>query len=100
MTETILFELRVTERGVEITESDEWLAYHAEQGRDVRSRGRDVRAHGRHMRFERRTPRLWEKFPTPETIHGWGNPFKHRLRHELDALQSIYDDLYSASAGG
>ncbi len=73
MTETILFELRVTERGIEVTESETWRAYHA------------ARAHGQPWPFRRR-------------VHRWQLPFRRNLRQRLDTLQTIYDDLYGSPA--
>ena len=70
MTDTILFELRVTERGIDVYESDEWRAYHG-------------------ARRPHRSPRRARQ---------WSAPLRDNLRQRLDALQTIYDDLYRSTA--
>jgi hypothetical protein len=66
--ERVLFEMRVTERGVEVTESEEWRAYHA-------------------------GPRCglfaWAAVGKP-----FRRPTAPELRRALDSLQDLYDDLY------
>lgn len=70
MTDTILFELRVTERGIDVYESDAWRAYHAAR-----------RPH-----------------TSPRRAHQEPVPLRDALRQRLDALQTIYDDLYRSTA--
>lgn len=71
--ETILFELRVTERGVEVYESEAWRAYH--------------RTH--------RTPRT-HKRPARGGQHRPTTPGE--VRRTLESLQRVYDELYRAPA--
>jgi hypothetical protein len=66
--EKVLFEMRITEHGVEVTESEEWRAYHHRS---------------RCGAFAWAAVRKQSQRPTaPE------------LRRALDSLQSLYDDLY------
>jgi hypothetical protein len=81
MSEKVLFEMRVTrdENGthVEIHASPEWRAYH-------RSRRRFA----------------WDGYEegTGDPAHAAHHPSAADLRHALDSLQGIYDDLYGANA--
>jgi hypothetical protein len=79
MSEKVLFEMRVTrdENGthIEIHASPEWRAYH---------------------RSRRRFAWGWARSGDPaRAAH---HPSAADLRHALDSLQGIYDDLYGANA--
>ena len=71
--ETILFELRVTERGVEVYESEAWRAYHQTH---------------RPRRFRSRPARGGQRRPTTPG----------EVRRSLESLQRVYDELYRAPA--
>jgi hypothetical protein len=77
MSEKVLFEMRVTrdENGthVEIHASPEWRAYHRSRRRVAWGRCREDDS--------------TDRFPSAAD-----------LRHALDSLQGIYDDLYGANA--
>jgi len=64
----VLFEMRITDRGAEVTESEEWRAYH---------------------RRSRCGVFAWAAMSKPSR-----RPTAPELRRALDSLQSLYDDLY------
>jgi hypothetical protein len=64
----VLFEMHITERGVEVYESEEWRAY---------------RAGPRHGVF------AWAAVCKPSR-----RPTAPELRRALDSLQGLYNDLY------
>jgi len=64
----VLFEMRITERGVEVSESEEWRAYHHRSPCGVFA---------------------WAAVHKPSR-----RPTAPDLRRALDSLQSLYDDLY------
>jgi len=66
--ERVLFEMRVTERGVEIYESEEWRAYHAGPRCGIFA---------------------WAAMRQPSR-----RPTAPELRRALDSLQGLYNDLY------
>jgi hypothetical protein len=66
--EKVLFEMRVTEHGVEVTESEEWRAYHAGPRCGIFA---------------------WAAMRKPSS-----RPTAPELRRALDSLQGLYDDLY------
>jgi hypothetical protein len=82
--EKVLFEMRITEdergRRIEITESPGWKAYYAS-----RPTPGSLTWISRRALFKER----------PRRVH---RPGAQELRHALDSLQGIYDDLYGHPA--
>jgi hypothetical protein len=64
----VLFEMHITEHGVEVYESEEWCAYHASPRCGVFA---------------------WAAVRKPSR-----RPTAPELRRALDSLQGLYDDLY------
>lgn len=71
MSEKVLFELRVTPDGVTVTESPDWVAYHARRGGDSWLGGL----------------KAW--------IDARRKARRDTIRRQLDSLQGIYNDLYT-----
>ncbi|MCD4686863.1 MAG: hypothetical protein K8S97_13105 [Anaerolineae bacterium] len=83
--EKVLFDLRVTDAGTQITTSAEWDAYHAQRFPRLPWAGHLAR---------------WAAWMRDHCGTEPSPPAETDLRATLNSLQSIYDDLYTAPAEG